>query len=310
MLHSARRALTLVDVAAAIAVLVIGGSVLSVRPNVEQPAQGDALANARRSTRRLEDLTHVRGILQGMIVWAQNNNDQYPLPSALDKMNDTVPERGGAKNTSANIMSLLVYNGFLPVEILVSPVETNPNIAPWEGYEFDQPRAAANPKRALWDPAFSADFSAETKGGLSYAHLQGSGGRTDRWSNTFIATEAALSMRGPEITGVTTNPDQSVTPKFGRDTSSTFGMYDGDKASWSGNVAYNDNHVNFAAGALTPGKAVAFDPEGRLYKDAAEKEHVDLMFFDEPDDAASVNDFLGIFIKAGEKPADFKAIWD
>ena len=36
----------------------------------------------------------------------------------------------------------------------------------------------------------------------------------------------------------------------------------------------------------------------------------DLFCHDEPDDPKAANDFLGIFLKAGDTPADFKAAWD
>ena len=39
-----------------------------------------ALGKARASARQLKDSTQIRGIHQGMILWAGNNSDKYPLP--------------------------------------------------------------------------------------------------------------------------------------------------------------------------------------------------------------------------------------
>lgn len=308
MIRSPSRGFSIVEL---VCCVVIAGVAVSAAAICWSPGQpGDALANARRSARQLKDATQIRGIGQALITWAQNNNDQYTLPSELDKHDQTVAEVGRAKDTSANIMSILIYNGFLPTEMLISPVETNPKIKPFDTFEAFEPKAAVKPANALWDPAFNADFTGEKDAGLSYAHLQPAGTRRDRWSNTFNAMEAIASMRGPEIAGLATAEDKSITPKFANEKSNTFGMFTKDKTAWSGNVGYNDNHVSFLADVLAPGKAIAFDPLGRNYADAEGVDRTDLMFYDEPDDAKSVNDYLGIFIKAGDAPADFKAIWD
>ncbi len=49
-----------------------------------------ALGKARASARQLKDATQVRGIVQSMIVYSNNNNDSYPLPSRLDSNNATM----------------------------------------------------------------------------------------------------------------------------------------------------------------------------------------------------------------------------
>ena len=43
-----------------------------------------ALGKARATARQIKDGTQVRGIHQGMVLFAQNNSDQYPRPSLLD----------------------------------------------------------------------------------------------------------------------------------------------------------------------------------------------------------------------------------
>src|SRR5205814_4334434 len=144
-MRNARCGMTLVEVGAAVTALgVLGAAGLMAQP--------------RDEARGKKDQTQARGIVQGMVVWAQNNKDVYPLPSALDAQNATVAEQGQAKDTTGNIMSLMVFNGALSTEILVSPAEKNPNVVNKQDYEFDQPKKAAKPALALWDPTLSAEL--------------------------------------------------------------------------------------------------------------------------------------------------------
>jgi hypothetical protein len=291
------RGFTLIEVAATLGALAAVGAAGAI-----------ATSQPREDARKIRDSQQVRGIHQAMVIWAQNNQDVYPLPSAVDKANDTVKDSGRAKDTTANIYSLLLYIGSLSTELLVSPVENNPSIEVDEDYGFEEPKTAVKPKMALWDPSFAADFTGGKKGNVSYAHLQPAGGRMDRWSNTFSATEPIVGTRGPEIKSVSKNGGGTVTPKLANPASATLRFYGGG-AAWSGWTAHNDNSVHFSDRTIEDGKPI----KPRLhytYKDAAGKEWPDLWCYDESDDAASGNTYLGIFTKAGEKPKDYGAIWD
>jgi len=59
-----------------------------------------ALGKARASARQLKDSTQVRGIHQGMVLWAQNNSDSYPVPSNIDKSVTAVTQT--VTHTAAN----------------------------------------------------------------------------------------------------------------------------------------------------------------------------------------------------------------
>jgi type II secretory pathway pseudopilin PulG len=253
---------------------------------------------SRQSAPQLKDSTQVRAIHQGMVMWAQNNRDEYPLPSRVDLENATVPEEGRAKDTTANIVSLLVFNGSITPEILVSPVEANRSIRVYKLYEYDRPRRAVRPDDALWDPGLSADFTSPGGGHISYAHLLPVEPRLARWSNTFVATEAIVGNRGPEILSALRQADGSVVPTFANPRSYTFRMH-GPRDRWNGNIAFNDNHVEFRM-SLTAG----------TYTNAAGQETADLIHYDEPDDPSGLNHFLGIFIRAGERREDWRGIWD
>lgn len=247
----------------------------------------------RQSARMLKDSTQVRGIVQGIVNWAGANQDEYPIPSRIDRANDTVAGPAESKDTTANIMSLLVFNGLVPVEMLVSPAEANPRITVFEGYNFSDPSTAVNPSKALWDPALSADFTSEKGGSISYAHKLP---HEFKWGTQ---SAALLGNRGPEIASITKGPDGSVAPAFANPQSYTFRIH-GSRTKWEGMIGYNDNHVEFVLDPIAGGR----------YKSTDGKEWPDALFYDEPDDADATNAFLGIFIKAGQERKDFIAIWD
>jgi hypothetical protein len=284
------RALTLVEV------LVVGVILITIA------AVFLMLGQRSPNTGGVMDAANLRGIHQGMVLFSQNYNDQYPLPSVLDKDNHTVSLAPGTdpttKDTTAAIISTLIYGNFFGPEICISRAESNGTIVLNNDYAYAEPRAAANPKLALWDPAFAADF---TKGesNLSYAHMLPSGPRLAKWSNTFNATEAVLGNRGPRIAGITSRTSSSVTPAY--DTASNTLLIHGGRSTWEGNIVYNDNHVSFES---------LLAPETTTYADASGATWPDLLHFDEPDDPAASNNFLGVFTAAGPKSADFTSIWD
>jgi hypothetical protein len=259
-----------------------------------------AFAISRQSRRQFKDATQVRGIHQGLVLALPQNDDSYPLPSRLDRRDTTVAAQGREKDTTANIISILIYNGFIGPELCVSPAESNSKIRVMGGYSYSNPRAAVSPSMALWDPAFSADFAGGKVGNLSYAHTLPADERLKKtWANTFQATEAAIGNRGPEIVSMSTaGGGRTFTPRLAD--SNTYRIHGG-RTTWEGNISYNDNHVAFET---------RLDPEASPYKDAAGKERFDCLFFDEPDDPNGTNNFLGIFTKAGATGAEYKAIWD
>jgi hypothetical protein len=252
-------------------------------------------------TTQYRDTTQIREIHRAMIVWAQNNRDEYPLPSKVDVANTTVAEEGRAKDTTANIMSMMLFNGSITPDILVSPAEVNRSIRVYRNYEYDRPRRAVRPADALWDPGLRADFTGEGGGHISYAHLLPTEERLARWGQTYVWTEPVVGNRGPEITGVTRRADGTLTPRFANARSNTFRIH-GSTTSWAGNIAFNDNNVLF----LTR----VYIEHGTKYTNTAGEEITDLLFYDEPDDPSGLNHFLGIFIKAGEKRSEFRGIWD
>lgn len=319
--RSASRGFTLVEVGAVIGATALVGMVVALSLDPPPPKDGaqegggnmvEALARARQSARQIKDSTQLRGIHQGLIMWAQNNNDEYPLPSRVDRRNVTVAEEGRAKDTTANIFSIMIANGTVTPEFFVSPLEPNDNVRAIRKYEYDSPRAAVNPRLAHWDPAMRAGLTKESRGHISYAHIQPAGGRRGYWGNTFVAKEWVLANRGPEVRAVEQNEDGSVVPRFANMESLTLRAI-GERDSWSGHVVGNDNHVALVEDFYADGRAIPA-PRPRdgkpRYKTAEGMQWPDVLFVDEADDPRSRNLFLSLFTSAGDEPGDYEAIWD
>ncbi|TVQ60628.1 MAG: type II secretion system protein [Phycisphaerales bacterium] len=257
-----------------------------------------ALGKARQSARQLKDSTQVRGIVQAMTIWAGNNNDDYPLPSRIDRANNTILVTGNAptqtKDLSRHIFSLMVFNGTVSPELLISPAEVNGDIRTYENYQYESPESANNEQNALWDPAFRAlpnDVAIGTQlntdpGNLSYAHTPPFGKRRATWQNTFKSTEASIANRGPVYrleggadTGVWQLEDDSsgggggggtnYTTPLG--TNSNTLLIHGSRTAWAGNVGFNDGRASFENRPDPDSMQISFpaitNPQNRTHRD-------------------------------------------
>src|SRR4029077_3022728 len=116
----------------------------------------------------------------------------------------TVGDSGHTKDTTANILSLLVFNGGVSPEMLINPAESNTDqIQRADDYNYTAPRSAVSAANALWDPAFRgtpedpirfwgkavAGTVDKKPGNQSYAHLIPTGNRLKMWSDTYNSTE-------------------------------------------------------------------------------------------------------------------------
>src|SRR5215468_10517969 len=74
-----------------------------------------ALGKARAAARQIKDSSQVRGVVQAMTIWANNNSDNYPLPSTLDKNGNTIkddsdPAKAPNQDITRHILSLMIFN--------------------------------------------------------------------------------------------------------------------------------------------------------------------------------------------------------
>jgi len=220
-----------------------------------------AFGMARASSRQIKDSQNVREIHAGLVLWGQSGPDSYLIPSDVDKSHAALAV-GSPKDLPRHIVSTLIYNGFITPEICISPAEANRAIRVYKGFEYSSPKAAANPKMAMWDPAFAAtpndigpDGRPVGRGSFSYAIMPFIGERRQKWRNTFQATEAILGNRGPafDADGPGTQFKWTLHKDSGRSqggnteigiNSNTLRIHGGTE-TWEGNIVYNDNHVNY-----------------------------------------------------------------
>ena len=233
-----------------------------------------ALGKARASARQLKDSSQIRGIHQSMVQWALQNKERYPLPSEIDRDGVTIdvgqqqdPKQGRRLDSTRNIFSLLIFNGAVPVEMMVSPAEAGP-IVVYEDYQVSEPQAVTetggDPKKALWDPAWRAtprdtpilNQQNLQEGSFSYAHTPPFGRRkNETWRDSYSASQAALGNRGPtyQLDGDPASGTWELLPVDEIDgnyaapvgTGSNTLLIHGSRLKWEGNIAYNDNRVIF-----------------------------------------------------------------
>jgi prepilin-type N-terminal cleavage/methylation domain-containing protein len=276
------RAFTLIELLVVIAVIAILVAVLL-----------PALGRARTTARTMKDQAQIKAFVAALVTFAQSNSENYPLPSLLDKKDDTMTAAKGApeeKDNTGNILSVLCYQGIMKPEVLVSPSEKSQFIKVDRAFEYGSPQQAKNPDKAIWDPGM-AGLPGEaagmkgvgkgrretTIGATSYAHTPPFGKRGRMWQSTGKSTDAVVANRGPMYIG---KPGAwTLTPGPTGTESITLKIH-GTTGAWRGNVGYNDGAAKFE---------VKPDPDSlpTQYSDIKYNGMPDNMFVNEDDDTGA-----------------------
>lgn len=255
----ARRGLTLVEL---LVVLVV----IAILIGIVLPALG----MGRTSARMTRDKSKMREVHRGMVLWAQQNQEWFPLPSRFDKDATTVdvgqradPRNSVLLDSPGHMFSMLAWNGLIRTSLLVSEFEVNEYTLPFEDYMTAEPDGAANPREALWDPALRAHAgdealsSREERGTthVSYAVNTPIGARRRvAWKDSSSSESIAFGSRGPAYVSPTsvTSDSWDLLP----DSSTINARYDAPvglnsfsftmlptKHRWVGHLAFNDHRV-------------------------------------------------------------------
>ncbi len=156
------------------------------------------------------------------------------------------------------------------------------------------------------------------------AHLQPSGsmdlkaksgelGRTGRWkmwSDTYSTTEAVISDRMPEIESVTVEGDGLKAGQYAVKTKiadSNTRKIHGGKTTREGNVGYNDNHVEFVT---TLGPIPGASLGGEVLDQGSARSGWMCSGLMRRTTRMRAICFWGCLRRRGEKPEEFKGIWD
>jgi prepilin-type processing-associated H-X9-DG protein len=224
MRPTARFAFTQIDLLACVVCLLIGATVISIALG---QIKGD---DAPFNDKTIKDATQVRAVHQSWIVYSREFNGIFPVPGLIDRLPvegvGEVPGRGEEdtmQNTTANLHSAMVMYNYYTVDLLISPVERNPNVRVFADYNYELYDVVN--ADVYWDPNFKADLKHLSH--VSYANMPLSGERkAKQWRDTLGAMFSVIGNRGSQ--------DGRVDP-----TSITCGPH----GNWAGNIVFQDNHV-------------------------------------------------------------------
>ncbi len=207
----------------------------------------------------MADATQIKGIHQSLLIFARQNDGLFPTPGLIDRLPIDVggglqelPDRGEediSKNTTASLFSVMVMQNYFDPVQCVGPTEPNPKVTVYGDkgpqYNWNNYNPAAG---IYWDPEFAADL--KTGSNVSYAHLPLFGERKiKQWRESLDANFALLGNRGPR------NGDPAVQ-------SITYDIHPPfDK--WTGNICFNDGHVEFMDSMTHNGDNFFADEDGR-----------------------------------------------
>jgi prepilin-type N-terminal cleavage/methylation domain-containing protein len=244
-----------------------------------------ALAKAQRNARSMKDKAQLKQIHQSMMVWANDNDGQLPLPGLVDRGADPFSNnehRPGAgpentvENTSANLYSLMIMQEFFNTDLVIGPTEQNPiiqeyrgdNPAASSGYNYGAYDPSTGNDDQYWDPEFSADLTGQTgvngHCNTSYYNLVLAGQRKKlKWRNTTNEADVLLSSRGP------TDGAEPGTEDY--DLSYTLLLH-GPKQEWVGNVVYADNHTDTVSSYTPP--LVNYEPRQQGTVDEIQRDNI------------------------------------
>jgi prepilin-type N-terminal cleavage/methylation domain-containing protein len=207
-----------------------------------------ALAKAQKNAKSLRDKTQIKQIHQTFITFAQENKDIYPTPGLINRNADptlgqvtSVGPENKTLNHSGPLYSALIAQNFFATDIVIGTTEVNVYIKEDADYNFNQYQPTAD---KYWDTGFVVNPASNTESNSSYSHMALCGQRKKlEWRNNQNANTVGLGTRG---TGGSYPPSSNLGGAITGaeyEKSQTLLLHGPDK-SWSGHVAFMDNHTD------------------------------------------------------------------
>ena len=235
-----------------------------------------SLSKARQSARSVKDSSQINQTHKGMLIYANSDKkNRLPIPGVTYPQwyaNAGVEYKGkyGAErkaiNTSKNLYSLCIAEGYFKPNILVGSTEVNDAVEVDEDYDFSSIQPVQN---KYWDTGFSANISEQGPGqcddevtenwngntcpdtcNTSYAHLAIHGKnnqndvnlrRSQNWVNYAGSNSVVLCTRG------TRGGDEANPEHYGK--SPTLQLH-GSPDRWAGYYCFGDNHMEYSESFL------------------------------------------------------------
>jgi type II secretory pathway pseudopilin PulG len=229
------RAFTLVGLLIVMVCIVVLFAVLMTALNKAVTGQGSAQMNTLRSAK---DKLNLYALMQAMVVYANDHEGWYPVPSQIDGSGDR------SRDTTANLFSAMVALRLVKPENLIAGNEYSGFVEQMWDYDF---LSISPAEGRFWDPSFKANLKSLSH--VSYAHQPLYGERAEQyWQQTFSGTRPLIGNRGPKD-GV----DDPSSLTYGRN------------GVWGGHLVYGDGHVDFVQ-TFTPSGSV-YERDGQMYPD-------------------------------------------
>ncbi|MAJ45917.1 MAG: hypothetical protein CMJ57_01140 [Planctomycetaceae bacterium] len=232
-----------------------------------------ALAKARQSARSTKDSSQINQTHKGMLIYANSDKkNRLPIPGMKYPVwyqNGATVYKGryGSErqeiNSSKNLYSLCIAEGYFKPNILVGTTEVNDAVEVDEDYDFSSIRPAEN---KYWDTGFSANIDERAEGSCddevtdewqgntcpdtcntSYAHMAIHGKtsppankanlrRSQNWVNYAGSEHVVMGTRG------TRGGDESSETHYAK--SPTLQLH-GPQDRWNGYFCFGDNHMEY-----------------------------------------------------------------
>jgi prepilin-type N-terminal cleavage/methylation domain-containing protein len=203
-----------------------------------------ALAKARATAKLTKDGAQVKEIHQSFLVYAREFDGKLPTPGLVRRKKDPIlnkflPGRGPEEqrwNHHAALYSLCIMQNYFSPNMTIGTTEVSAFVSAKDDYNYEKyDPLAATP--IFWDDGFKAKLTDNCN--VSYATMPIAGERkTLEWKETLNSQFAVVGNRGPEgaddPTIMLQNMEQSITREF-----------HGGRKDWSGQISYNDNHIEY-----------------------------------------------------------------
>lgn len=156
----------------------------------------------RDASRWERDAANVKAVTDGWMTFATLNDGRFPTPGdIISQTGDQVthrpqPDAASPLNTTANLYALTIAQRLVTPAALLSPVERNPVVTPYDPAAGDAAKAYQPAAGRYWDWNFVADL--ETGSNVSYAHMPLAGRRLTKWRLDRDPNWVLAGGRGPK----------------------------------------------------------------------------------------------------------------